>query len=71
MPVSGGGLLSGVLIAVKSLKPSIKVIAAEPTGKNDSADVEKSLEAGKLIDCPFPKTIADGLMGEQLCSIVG
>lgn len=66
VPVSGGGLLSGILIAVKSINPKIKVIAAEPTGTNDAADVSKSLAAGELITCPFPKTVADGLMGEKL-----
>lgn len=37
VPVSGGGLISGVAIAAKALKPGITVIAAEPTGKNLSA----------------------------------
>ena len=32
VPVSGGGLISGISIAAKSLKPQIKIIAAEPSG---------------------------------------
>ncbi|GMH43444.1 hypothetical protein BSKO_11366 [Bryopsis sp. KO-2023] len=64
VPVSGGGLLAGVLIAIKSIHPDIKVIAAEPTGTNNAADLAKSMQAGELVDCPFPKTAADGLMGK-------
>ncbi len=32
VPVSGGGMISGVATAAKALRPDIKVIAAEPTG---------------------------------------
>lgn len=32
VPVSGGGLISGVAIASKALNPDIVIIAAEPTG---------------------------------------
>lgn len=32
VPVSGGGLISGISIAAKSLKPELIIIAAEPTG---------------------------------------
>src|SRR5881394_2291704 len=36
-PIGGGGLLSGTAVAAKSLKPDIKVIAAEPANADDSA----------------------------------
>lgn len=66
VPVSGGGLLSGISIAVKSLNPSIKIIAAEPCGTNDAADVAASKAAGRWIaDMPKPLTVADGLQGDQ------
>jgi serine racemase len=32
VPVSGGGMMAGVAVAAKALKPSIRLIAAEPTG---------------------------------------
>lgn len=32
VPVSGGGLISGISIAAKALKPGIAIIAAEPVG---------------------------------------
>ena len=37
VPVSGGGLISGISIAAKSLRPGIKIIAAEPTGVSCAA----------------------------------
>ena len=35
-PVSGGGLLSGTLLAAKNLKPDIKVFGAEPENADDT-----------------------------------
>ena len=32
VPVSGGGLISGISIAAKAIKPDIVIIAAEPVG---------------------------------------
>ena len=59
VPIGGGGMCSGVTIAAKSINPSIKVIAAEPTLANDAF---RSKSAGELLsnDSP-PQTIADGL----------
>ena len=37
VPVSGGGLISGIAIAAKALKPDIVIIAAEPTGETSIA----------------------------------
>lgn len=33
VPISGGGMTSGIAVAAKGLKPDIKIIAAEPTGE--------------------------------------
>ena len=33
VPVSGGGMLAGIAAAAKSIKPSIRVFAVEPLGK--------------------------------------
>ena len=32
VPVSGGGMISGMAVAAKGLKPGIAIIAAEPIG---------------------------------------
>ena len=57
-PVGGGGLLSGTLIAAKSICPDMKVVAAEPRGADDAY---RSWRAGKRILQENPQTIADGL----------
>lgn len=57
VPIGGGGLISGVSMAVKSHNPNAKVIGVE---SSDGPAMQRSLQAGKLetIDC---KTIIDGL----------
>jgi len=58
VPVGGGGLISGVALAVKLLNPGIRVIGIEP----ETADVvSRSLEAGSPQKLPTAKSIADGL----------
>ena len=49
VPVSGGGMLSGICIAAKALKPDIKIYAAEPLNADDCA---KSFVAKKRIPLP-------------------
>jgi threonine dehydratase len=58
VPVGGGGLLSGVLTAVKALRPDIKVVAAEPQLADDTA---RSLQSGKPEAPTRYDTVADGL----------
>ncbi|XP_028400304.1 serine racemase-like [Dendronephthya gigantea] len=59
VPVGGGGLISGVCIAVKNTKPDVKIFAAEPLNADDCA---QSLAANERIVLPGPNdTIADGL----------
>ncbi len=57
-PVSGGGLLSGTAIASKSLRPSVRVIGAEPKNADDAF---RSLASGKIEPAAKAQTIADGL----------
>ena len=49
VPVGGGGLISGVCVAAKSVKPEIKIFAAEPLNADDCA---KSFAAKKRIPLP-------------------
>jgi threonine dehydratase/serine racemase len=58
-PVGGGGLLSGVCIAAKSVDPGIRVFGAEPLGADDAA---RSKAAGRRILQTAPRTLADGLL---------
>ena len=58
-PVGGGGLLSGIATAAKSLKPHIKIVGVEPA---DADDAQRSFKAGHIIPSVKPSTIADGLL---------
>lgn len=58
-PVGGGGLISGLCVAAKAVRPSIRVFAAEPAGADDAA---RSKAAGALLPQTGPNTIADGLL---------
>jgi threonine dehydratase len=70
VPIGGGGLISGVAMAAKSHRPSVRVIGVE---SSDGPAMQRSLEAGALqtIDC---RTIIDGLrvrrVGEINFSVV-
>ncbi len=70
VPIGGGGLISGVAMAVKSHNPRARVIGVE---SSDGPAMKRSLEAGRLetIDC---RTVIDGLrvrrVGELNFSIV-
>lgn len=55
---AGGGLISGVALAAKSINPAIRILAAEPKGADDAA---QSKAAGRIITLPETNTIADGL----------
>jgi threonine dehydratase len=57
-PVGGGGLLAGTAVAAKALRPSIRVVAAEPAAADDAA---RSFRAGERLPVVAPNTIADGL----------
>ncbi|GAA1019899.1 threonine/serine dehydratase [Acrocarpospora pleiomorpha] len=69
VPVGGGGLISGVGVAVKAVSPSTRVIGVEP---ELAADARESLSSGRLISWDPSltyRTIADGTRAPQLGKI--
>lgn len=58
MPLGGGGLLAGCLLAAESLAPDCAVFGVEPEG---AADGHASLKQGRRVDSWNPDTMADGL----------
>jgi threonine dehydratase len=56
-PVGGGGLMAGSATAAKGLYPGIRTVGVEPEAGDDT---KRSLEAGRRISIPVPRTIADG-----------
>lgn len=62
VPIGGGGLLSGILTAIKESNPRIKVIGVEPELANDTY---LSLQNRTITAIPATTTIADGLRTSQ------
>ena len=58
IPVGGGGLLAGVSLAIKTLRPKVKIIAVEA---ENVASFSAALEAGKPTKIAMRPTLADGL----------
>ncbi len=58
IPIGGGGLIAGMAMALRGLKPQIRIIGVEPEG---SANMLGSRRLGKASDLPAVTTIADGL----------
>jgi threonine dehydratase len=65
VPIGGGGLISGVAMAVKSHRPEIRVIGVE---SSDGPAMQRSVQAGRLetIDC---RTVIDGLRVRRVGAI--
>ncbi|MDQ4081906.1 MAG: pyridoxal-phosphate dependent enzyme, partial [Actinomycetota bacterium] len=57
VPVGGGGLVSGVAVAVKAARPDVAVVAVEP---ERSRALGSALAAGKPVPV-VPESLADGL----------
>lgn len=58
VPVGGGGLLAGMVCALRAAAAPVRVVAVQPTG---AAALGPSLRAGALVTLPSVETIADGL----------
>jgi threonine dehydratase len=63
VPVGGAGLLAGVSLAVKTLRPNAKIIAVEA---ENVASFSAALEAGKPTKITMHSTLADGLAIPQV-----
>jgi threonine dehydratase len=63
IPVGGGGLLAGVALAVKTLRPQAKVIAVEAENVASFAAAQRE---GKPIRIQMQPTLADGLAIAQV-----
>jgi threonine dehydratase len=62
VPIGGGGLIAGVSIIAKALKPSIKVIGVVPVG---AMSMKISLEEGRVTRLASVKTSAEGVAVKQ------
>jgi threonine dehydratase len=57
-PVGGGGLLAGLCVAVKAVRPRVEIIAVESAC---TGNLSAALRAGKPVRVPRRSTLADGL----------
>jgi threonine dehydratase len=71
VPIGGGGLISGVAVAVKERLSDVRVVGVQAEG---AASAAKSLEAGEVVEIDSVDTIADGIatrsVGEQTLGIM-
>jgi threonine dehydratase len=71
VPIGGGGLISGVSMALKASNPRIKIIGVE---SSDGPAMKKSVEAGRVITLDKIDTVIDGLrvkrVGENNFAVV-
>jgi len=58
VPIGGGGLISGIAIAMKEMKPSIKIIGVEA---ENAASMLASVDKNEIVTLPTVSTIADGI----------
>jgi threonine dehydratase len=63
VPVSGGGLLAGISVAVAALKPAVRLVGAEPAG---AAKLTAALAAGAPVTLDRTESIADGLLARAI-----
>jgi threo-3-hydroxy-L-aspartate ammonia-lyase len=63
VPLGGGGLLAGSLLAAGALLPACKVYGVEPEAGNDG---QQSLRQGSIVRIDVPRTIADGAQTQSL-----
>jgi threonine dehydratase len=60
-PVGGGGLVSGIAVALKTLRPSVKIFGVEPELADDA---RQSLQQGRIVEitgAQAGRTLADGV----------
>lgn len=66
VPVGGGGLISGVSVALKALRPNIKVIGVEATG---APTMTRSLREGHPVRLDQTATMADGIAMREVSQL--
>ena len=62
VPIGGGGLISGIAFAVKSLRPDVKIYGVQAEGAPSMA---KSLLEDEIICLEEARTIADGIQVKE------
>ena len=71
VPIGGGGLISGIAMALKSVNPKVRIIGVESSG---APGMQRSVQEGQLVTLDRVDCIIDGLrvkrVGEKTFEIV-
>ena len=63
VPIGGGGLVAGTAVALRALRPGMRIVGVEPEG---AASMRAALDAGRVVRIDSIDTIADGLAPVQV-----
>ncbi len=63
VPVGGGGLITGVALALKAHRPAVRVIGVQAAA---TPAMQRALQAGERVRVPAGATIADGIAVRQV-----
>jgi threonine dehydratase len=63
VPIGGGGLISGIAVAIKEQRPDVRVFGVEATA---AASALASRRAGRIVAIESADTIADGIAVKRL-----
>jgi threonine dehydratase len=63
VPIGGGGVISGIALAVKTLRPSVRVVGVEAEA---AASAKASREAGHIVAIESAETLADGIAVKRI-----
>jgi threonine dehydratase len=63
VPVGGGGLIAGIAVYIKQLRPEVKIIGVEP---EDADAMDRSLKIGKRVRLKHVGIFADGVAVRQV-----
>lgn len=63
VPVGGGGMISGIAVAMKAFKPSVRIIGVEVEA---APSARASRDAGEIVRIQSSATIADGIATKRV-----
>jgi threonine dehydratase len=63
VPIGGGGIISGIAVALKTLKPSVRVVGVEAEA---AASAKASRKAGEIVNIESAETLADGIAVKRI-----
>jgi threonine dehydratase len=63
VPIGGGGIISGIAIGLKALKPAVRIVGVEVEA---APSARRSRDAGRIVAVETTETLADGIAVKRL-----